>query len=72
MRLKLKHEPKYEERRTVIKFAWLPTFVTHFCEAKKYILWMEYYNEKQSYSSRFHWVSGDPVYKWRTIEKYIP
>ena len=72
MRLKVKDNPLLGQQRTLTKFAWFPTVVIHICEAKKYILWLESYNEKQKFCFYDSIVSGHRVTKWVTIEKYIP
>ena len=72
MRLKVKDNPLLGQRRTLRKFALFPTVVNNICEAKKYILWLEFYNEKQEFCFYDSIALDHPVTKWVTIEKYIP
>lgn len=58
MKWKIKQGPSAGEVRHIRRFAWLPT------EVQGYMLWLEFYNERQKYSKPYQMWFMDYRWKW--------
>lgn len=73
MRIKIKSKqyPKIGDRRTLRKFALLPTKVHDGLRSQDYWIWLEYYTVTQLFGGHSDLISGVEVEDWITLGKWI-
>lgn len=73
---KIQSKPKIDDRRWVMKFAFLPTYAWSHSDRVRYNIWLMYYKQEQVYKTMVHeYVTGVgpiPIDEWVEVQNTIP